>query len=83
MTKIYAIQFRYEGNVTGECGIVPMNVRAESAKEAVRVLIESLKEQGYKVTEVYNVFQLMKKPKGGWLANVQKEKEDGLGIHSR
>ena len=74
--KTYAIQFQYEGNITGECGIVPMNVRADNAKKAIRVLIEEQKAQGYKVTAVYGVYQRIKTPKGGWLANAE-ENEDG------
>lgn len=73
--KTYCIKFKYEGINHGEYGIIPRIVRANTAREAIAKLIEGEKEDDCKVTEIHAVYQLMKEPKGGWLANVQKEKD--------
>ena len=74
--KTYCINFQYEGIMTGECGIVPINVRANTSKEAVQVLIENQKAQGYKVLAINAVYQRIRQPKGGWLKNPETKENE-------
>ena len=73
--KTYCISHEYVGNVTGERGIVPINIQANNAQEAVDRLVEKQEGLGYKVLGINAVYQYIRAPHGGWLVK-RKEKED-------